>query len=163
MWREEPTASALNVLSSHNRVAEPLKPSLGDGPCATSIMLLEVSDILQEDISGLVVFQDGDDVVEQRSPGVELAVLESRLRKWLTREARAENVVRRDFAVVSSNITNDILRRAGKVSNVQPTQLVVHLRRENAVVAKCFEREVEAAKAREEIDELQNLSDGPLR
>src|SRR5450759_2709822 len=136
MRREESTAPTLDMFGSHNCVAEALKPSFCDCPCATTIMLLEVSDVLKEDVCGLVLFQDGNDVVEQGSPGVEVAVLESRLRKWLTWEARAEDVVWRDIVVVSSNIANDILSRTGKVSSVQPAQLVVHLRRENAVVAK---------------------------
>ena|ERR1700674_2780714 len=163
MWRKETAPPTLDMFSCYNRVPEALKLSFCDRPCATTVMLLEVSDVLKEDISGLVLFQDGDDVVEQRSPGVELAVLESRLRKWLTREARAEDVVWRDFAVVSSNIANEITDRTRKVSNIQLAQLVVHLGREHTLVAEGFEREVEAAKPREKINELQALSQRPLR
>jgi len=115
----------------------------------TTVVLLEVSDVFQKYVLRLVLFQDYNDVVEQSPSSIELAVLEPRLRKWLTWESGTEDVVWGDFVVVSSNIPNHVFNCAGKVSNVQLTQLIVHLRREDALMSQSFEGEVKAAEARE--------------
>jgi hypothetical protein len=126
-------------------------------------VLLKVSDVLKEHVGRLVLLQNCDYVVEQGPSCVELAILESRLRKWLTRKTSAEDVMWRDLMAVSSNITNDIVRCARKVSTVQPTQLLIDFGREDALVPKSFEREVEAAQPREEIDEFQTCPTDPFR
>ena len=77
MGREESAAPALNVFSGYNCVAEPLELSLRHPPGTTTVMLLEVSDVLKENVFGLVLFKDGHDIVEQSPTSVELSILET--------------------------------------------------------------------------------------
>ena len=49
-------APTLYVFRGKNGVAEPLKLSFRDLPRTTTIMLLEISDVLEENIFGLVLF-----------------------------------------------------------------------------------------------------------
>src|SRR5216683_4353672 len=99
-------------------------------------MLLEVSNVLKEYVRWLMSLQNGNNVVEQSSSSVELTVLESRLREWLTREASTEDIVRRHLVVIRPDVADHVFGGQWKVSEIELAQLIVHLRGEDTLVSK---------------------------
>jgi|SRR6266576_2901440 len=98
-------------------------------------MPLEVANVLENDVGRLVLLQDRDYFVKQRtSRAIPAAVLGTGLGKRLTRETGAENVVLWYFSLEFSNVAGDSLPRFGKVSRVQFSKLVIDLRRENTLM-----------------------------
>jgi hypothetical protein len=77
MRRDKAMAPALDMLSGYDGVTDALEFCLRHSPRTTTVMLLEVSDVLKDYVLGLVLLQDRDDVVEQSPTSVKAPILES--------------------------------------------------------------------------------------
>ena len=101
----QPMATGYLRLSPADSIPQALQASANHRPGSASIVPCEVSDVLKNNQNRLVSLNNGQDLVEESptSP-VREAKLIPRLGERLTREASAEDVVRRHTVLRGPNI-----------------------------------------------------------
>src|SRR5687767_3835645 len=91
--------------------------------------------------------------MKQCAPGLVLEThLHPRFREWLTREARAQDIMGRDMLFIYAYIPIYVSSHGGKIKPVVISQLFVDLRCKDALVAKAGECVMKAAQASKKIN-----------
>jgi hypothetical protein len=116
------------MLSPADFIAQFEKAGLHDLPGISAIVALEITYILEHEVSWAVPPEDFNDLMKESPAGCVVGPkLTARFRKWLARKACAQHVVLRDTLLGFSDISEDLPSHFWEVLDVNPPKLVIDL------------------------------------
>jgi hypothetical protein len=137
MRRDKTVATTGYMLSPTDIVANPLKTRSYDLPRLPVVVPFEVPNVLQKNKQRTMLFQNCQNLMEECATRLIVpAFLRSRLREWLARESRAQNVVSWNFLPALPDVAVNLAVHLREVLQIQFAKLIVDLAREDTLMSE---------------------------